>query len=244
MYYIYIIRLPKEEVYIGCTNNIRRRKNQHNENILKQKNRFAKYVAINYPNLKLKENDFNIIATFEDRKEALQYERKITKSYIGKNVVLNDNYNIDCSRLGKNIGNTSKKYVLIDFIKHTETYLTNLRQFCLKNNLEYRLIQKTIKGNCVSYNRYKIFYKDEWENLQNKDYYLSGKFKEDLENENIEMKKQIFSKKYLLETPNNTIIEVKNLDEFARKHNISSGTLHATYINNHKAKGYKVIKRM
>ena len=118
MYYVYVIELPNKEVYVGCTNNIIRRKDQHNENVRKRKNRFAQYVADNYPNLKLTKQDLNIIASFKERNEALKYEKKTTKSYIGKAVLLNDMYNIDYSRKGKNIGHTAKKYVLIIFLNY------------------------------------------------------------------------------------------------------------------------------
>ena len=115
MYYVYKIELKNGEVYIGCTNNIKRRRNQHNENIRLKKSKLGKYISENYNNLILQNKDLQIQASFIDRKQALTYEKKLTVSYIGKcKYLLNDNYNIDCSRKGKNIGNTSKNYILID----------------------------------------------------------------------------------------------------------------------------------
>lgn len=49
MYHVYIVTLPNNELYVGCTNNIARRKDQHNENIRKKRGRFASYISENYP---------------------------------------------------------------------------------------------------------------------------------------------------------------------------------------------------
>lgn len=244
MYYIYIVTLKEKEVYIGCTNNISRRKDQHNENIKKKHGRFATYIADNYPNFSLKKEDFKIKAIFESRRDALVYEKKLTKSFIGKAKVLNDNYNIDCSRKNKNLGNTSKKYVFIDIMEHTSELVVDLRQFCIKKELDYKLIQRTVKGDLLSYKRYKVFYECDWEDLENKEYYLSGDFYEDKKKrkENDLIKRS--SKKYIVKTPEGEEIEVLNLDKFAREHNLTSGTLHATYTKNKPTKGYQVIKRI
>lgn len=244
MYYVYTITLSKGEIYVGCTSDIKRRQHQHNENIRKRKNRFATYIADNYPTFFLKFSDFTIIATFEDRKEALKYERKTAKSYIGKTILLNDNYNLDCSRIGKNLGNTAKNYFLIDTVLHTETQISDLRQYCLKNNLDYKLIQRTVKGNKIAYQRYKVFYECDWLDVENKEYYLSGQFYID----NIENHKQhiidTYGKRYLVRTPSGEIVEVVNLNRFAREHNLSDGTLHSTLSLDKSTKGYKVIKRI
>lgn len=240
MYNVYVITLPKGEVYVGCTNDIINRKNQHNENARKRKNRFATYVADNYPNLKLIETDLKIIATFEDRNEALKFEKKTAKSYIGKTILLNDNYNIDCSRKGKNIGNTAKSYVLIDIENHSETIISNLRQYCIKNNLSYKDLQRTTNKIALYNSRYKCFYENEWLDIEDKEYYLSGKFyKEHLENSknNAIIK---MSKTYLVKTPMGELVKVTNLDKFAREHNLSAGTLHS---KGGKTNGYMVVKR-
>lgn len=244
MYHVYKITLKNGEVYVGCTDNVRRRKDQHNENIRKQKSRLAIYISNNYPNKKLVTKDLEIQASFINRNEALKYEKSLTKSFINKVVLLNDNYNIDCSRKGKNLGNTSKEYVLIDISSNNCVEIFDLRQYCLQNNLPYKDIQKTINKNSISNGKYKVFYKQEWEDIEDKDYYLSGKFYKDKIYQNKNKLIARNSKKYLVETPTGEVIEVFNLDKFARENNLTSGTLHATYKKNKSTKGYKVIKRM
>ncbi len=244
MYYIYIVTLPKGEVYVGCTSNIRRRKDQHNENVRKLKGRFANYINEKYSDLILKIEDLKIIASFDNRSEALKYEKETAKKFIGKTILLNDNYNIDCSRKNKNLGHTSKNYVLIDIQRGEEILINDLRQYCLKNNLDYKLIQRTVKGCKLSYQRYKVFYECDWLDIDNKYYYLSGKFYKDHLNKIQQAKSNNYSKRYLVETPTGKIIEVKNLDNYAKEHNLTAGTLHATLSKGKSTKGYKVIKRI
>ena len=77
--------------------------------------------------------------------------------------------------------------------------------------------------------------------IKNKDYYITGEFyKNYLE----KLKQNRKCKKYLVKLPSGEIKEVINLDKFARENNLTSGTLHATYIKKKKTKGYQVIKRM
>lgn len=244
MYYIYVIELPNNEKYVGCTSDIKRRTTQHNDNIKNKRNRFSKYINENYPDLKLKNTDLKVKASFENRKEAFQYEKKLTKSYIGKCILLNDNYNIDCSRKGKNLGNTSKSYVLINTESHTETIIYDLRQHCLNNNLDYKLIQRTVNGNKLAYSKYKVFYYSIWEDIQNKDYYLSGQFYIDYLNKIKQERIKKSCKQYLVKTPNGEIVKITNLDKFARENNLTSGTLHSTFKKNKPTKGFQVIKRI
>ena len=244
MYYIYVVELPNNEKYVGCTSNIKRRTTQHNDNIKNKRNRFSKYINENYPDLKLKNTDLKVKASFENRKEAFQYEKKLTKSYIGKCILLNDNYNIDCSRKGKNLGNTSKSYILINIESHTETIIYDLRQHCLNNNLDYKLIQRTVNGNKLAYSKYKVFYYSIWEDIQNKDYYLSGQFYIDYLNKIKQERIKKSCKQYLVKIPNGEIVKVTNLDKFARENNLTSGTLHSTFKKNKPTKGFQVIKRI
>lgn len=244
MYYIYIVKLPKDEVYVGCTSNIRRRKDQHNENVRKLKGRFANYIKENYPNLILSQKDLNIIASFSNRNEALKYEKETAKKFIGKTILLNDNYNIDCSRKNKNLGKTSKSYVLIDIQCSTEIFITDLRQYCLKNNLDYKLVQRTVKGCKLSYQRYKVFYECDWLDITDKDYYLSGKFYKDHLDKIKQIQSQNYAKCYLVQTPVGEVIKVTNLDKYAKEHNLTPGTLHSTLSLGNSTKGYKVIKRI
>lgn len=244
MYYVYKITLPQKEVYVGCTNNLRRRKDQHNGNVKKCKNRFADYVAHNYKDLIFSTKDLEIQAAFKDRNEALKFERQLTKSLIPYNLVLNDNYNVDCSRKGKNLGNTSKEYVLIDIENNSCEYVFNLRQYCINHSLDYKLIQRTVSKKSIAYNKYKVFYKQEWEDIENKDYYLSGEFYKDKLKEDKEIRVKKIQRRFKILTPSGEIIEIENLEKFSREHNLTSGTLSATYTKKNKTKGYQVIERM
>lgn len=245
MYHVYKITLENGEVYIGCTNNIRRRKDQHNGNIKNKNGKFANYVASNYPNLVLKKEDLKTTAMFDRRTHALKHERELTIKHDKDGyVVLNDNYTSDCSRKGKSIIGSFKKYVVIDIATNTEEYVENLRQYCLKNNFSYKSMQDTLNKTHVYSQRYKVFYYDDWYEKENKEYYLTGQFLEDilLNNEKSVIEKR--SKTYRVKIPTGEVITVTNLDEFARENNINSGNLHASFSNGKKAKGYKVIERI
>lgn len=246
LYNVYVITLENGEKYVGCTNNITRRKTQHNENVRKKKNRFAQYVADKYPDKIFVDSDLLVIATFQDRSEALKYERKTAKSYIGKYVLLNDNYSDSCTRKGKNLGNTSKDYVLVDFVEHTSEFLSCLRGYCKSRGWSASLLNKTIHGNCVSYGRYKLFYSDVWQDMdeEKKEYYLSGKFIIEHQENLKKLKQRNYSKKYLVKTPSGNIEEVVNLSKYAREHNLTEGTLHATLIKKKPTKGYMVMERI
>lgn len=241
-YYVYQITLPSC-IYIGCTNNLQRRKDQHNRNAKTQTSKLGKYLYEN--NIVLTLNDFTILHECNDRKIAFVIERRITKDLESQgNIVMNDNYSKDCTRKGKNIGNTSKEYYLIDYINHTSFYIKDLRQYCINNNLSYKDIQRTVKGLRYCTSGYKAFYKNDWENELNKEKYLSGDFINESKQLAIESVVKRSIKNYIVKFPDGHTEKVLNLDKFAREHNLTSGTLHSTFTKNKATKGYQVIQRL
>ena len=90
----------------------------------------------------------------------------------------------------------------------------------MNNNLDYKLIQRTVNGNKVAYFRYKVFYYNDWQDIEKKDYYLSGKFYSDHLEKVQENKSKNYAKQYLVKIPNGEIIKVTNLDKFAKENNL------------------------
>lgn len=232
-----------QHVYVGCTNNLRRRKDQHNGNARLGKSKFGRFLSEN--DIVLQTNDLVVINSFEDRKEALQVERTITKEYEKDGwLVLNDNYSKGCSRKGKHLGNTCKDYIVVDMREHTITEIRDLRQYGIKIGVDYRNLHYTLKGGfCL--NRYKVFTLEGWESVKDKDLYLSGEIVEIKKKESYKNGAKKIAKQYMVLTPENKTIKVVDLDAFARKHNINAGNLHNSYNHpTHRASGYKVIKRI
>ena len=242
MYCVYKVEIG-QHVYVGCTNNLRRRKDQHNENARCRKSKFGRFLSDNGIILKL--SDFHILSKIEDREEALKVEKQTAINYEKeKMLLLNDNYSSECTRKGKNIGHTCKEYVIVDMQEHTANKIQDLRQYGKKIGIDNRDLHYTIKGGFCQ-NRYKVFTLEGWEAEKDKDLYLSGDIIEKRRIKNVEKLCERCSKRYIVLTPDNTLIEVKNLDAFAREHNINAGNLHNSY--NHptrRAQGYKVIKRI
>lgn len=242
MYYVYVIYL-QGFIYVGCTNNLKRRKDQHNENARKRKSKFGRFL--NDYNIVLTKDDIIVIYQSYDRQEALAMEKATAMQYerIGYNL-LNDNYSLDCTRKGKNIGNTAKQYYVIDFNNNTVTLVEDLRQYCLQNNYPYKELQRTIHGLRYTFTGHKVFHKEDWENIKNKDYFTSGNFIKDYKNRLSKQKTLRQQKRYKVKFPDGHIEEVVNLDRFATEHNLTSGTLHATYTKQKPTKGYQVIERL
>lgn len=242
MYMVYRLRFGEAGVYIGCTNNIERRKNQHNENARKQKSKLGRFLHNN--GIVLSQNDFEIIYKSEDRANALAVEREVAFSQEKDgHILLNDNYSSQCSRKGKNIGHTAQEYVVIDFVSHTEEEVYDLRQYCIKNGIDYRLLHRTTKSGHSCGNRYCAFKKEEWDTLQDKGKYLSGSFLDDVK-ENVREALVNRAKTYEVSFPDLHVERVTNLDKFAREHNLTPGTFHATLIKGKPTKGYQVLRRI
>lgn len=242
MYFVYRLVLGEHE-YIGCTNNIRRRKDQHNDNAKSGKSKLGAFLKDN--GIVLSVNDFNILKVFEERSAALNFERSTAIEAASNGAkLLNDNYSNECTRKGKNIGNTAKTYVVIDYIAHRTIKVTDLRQFCLINGLKYKQVQRTVNGNKFCDSGIKVFYADEWEAVTDKNFYISGAFVEAIKTNAVEKRVEKTCKMYEVRFPDGHTEEIMNLDRFARQHNLTSGTLHATLINNKPTKGYQVLRRI
>lgn len=242
MYYVYRLTFGGYE-YIGCTNNIRRRKDQHNANARNGKSKLGEYLQTN--GITLKTDDFQIVATHADRSEALNKERSIAIDAEASGArLLNDNYSRDCTRKGKNIGNTAKEYTVVDYRAHTATTVNDLRQYCIKHGLNYKSVQRTVKPGHYSESGVKAFYADEWARESDKDKYLSGAFVEEIRVQAREKKNAKTSKSYVVRFPDGHTETVKNLDKFAREHCVNAGNLHASYTTQKPASGYQVLRRI
>lgn len=252
MYYVYKVKFDEyNAIYVGCTNNIRRRKDQHNENARNEKSYFGRFLKEH--GIILNESDFEIIAEFENRALALAFERETTIKMNKTGVlVLNDLYSDHCSKVGMFGKNnpSSKVFVLIDMKDHTTELVDDLHGWCNMHEYEgvaYTTLVGTSKRKPhVHKNRYIVREIDEWNAISEseKEDLVSGKWYEDhlakRMKEHIERK----CRTYLVRTPNGDVIEVKNLDKFARDNGINDGNLHASLTNGHTARGYKVLKRL
>lgn len=242
MYFVYELVVGGRK-YIGCTSDIRRRKDQHNENARKVKSKLGAYLLNN--GIQLTTEDFKILFMSESRNEALSEERRIALALSQQGeMLLNDNYSNECTRKGKNIGNTSKTFVVIDCELHTAVKVDDLRQYCLSEGLDYKLLHRTCGSGHIYKNRYCAFRYDDWEKVKDKGKYLDGTFYREAIQKARTIHAEKTSKYYAVKFPDGHIETVKNLDCFARNHGLTSGTLHATFIKNKPTKGYQVIRRI
>lgn len=243
MYFIYELAFSDGSKYVGCTNNIRRRKDQHNGNARNRKSRLGRYL--DDMNIVLKESDFKIVESYTDRREAFRREREITKCYASNGVLLlNNMYSNTSTRIGVKNYDSSKEYFVIDFKEHTATKIFGLKPYCELIGLDYKLLQRTVNRDSVCHKRYKAFSPEEWEAVQDKDFYLSGKYLQSNADKWMERHIKAASKEYEVRFPDGHTEIIKNLDQFARDHNLTSGTLHATFKKNKPTKGYQVVRRI
>lgn len=250
MYYVYKIRLEEGEEYVGCTNNLKRRKEQHNENIRKKKSYLGQYISNKYPEKILIQDDLEQIASFIDRKEALKFESKTIHLLDKKGItLLNDSGTSHSSR--KNIIPTHclKKYILVDFVNHIEEEIYNLSEWCNANGVKKSIIHHSLKPYSVFNNRYKLFHMEDWDGIQDKDKYISGEFLKEKAEKELNRKRTQYSFEWILEDKQGNKIKIKNLNEFARVHNINIGNIHASYTSfkrgiKHRAGGYLVIEKI
>ena len=250
MYYVYKVNIDAHNaVYVGCTNNIRRRKDQHNENARKNKGFFGRFL--NSCGIVLSESDFSIVAEFEDRHAALEREKQETVSLIGTGVlILNDIYSDHCSRKGLagEYNPASKTYVVIDTIKHEHEVVDDMHQWCdAHEGVSYKTMIGTAKRKPKMHKgRYIAREISEWDSLSDseRDDLVSGKWYADSIDANLRKHVERMSKTYLLTTPNGDKIEVHNLDKFARDNGINCGNLHASLKSGRSASGYRVLERL
>lgn len=243
MYHVYKLRFG-ECVYVGCTNNIKRRKDQHNENARKKKGKLGTFLFSN--RIILTEGDFQIVFSDPDRAKALDKEK--TEAVRAENegfVLLNDNYSRDCTRKGKNLGNSAKEWVIVDCREHTASSVSDLRQYAISNGMDYKLLQRTGNGGICG-GRYAALRKEDWEKLgeEKRAEYTSGLYIENRGKNAQNARIGKTAKSYMVRFPDGHEEMVRNLDAFARDHSLTSGTLHATYTKKKPTKGYQVIGRI
>ena len=250
MYFVYKITLKEyNATYVGCSCNVKNRISKHNDAARKETTFFGKFLKDH--GIKLNYSDAEIIAEFEDRHEALTFERETTLAMNGTDVfVLNNNYSDHCTRVGL-FGKDnpfSKVYVVVDMKTHTFETVDDMHVWVKSHNgTEYKnLIGTSKRKPYVHKNRYVARELNEWNSLneQEKEALISGEwYKRHLEN-NRENHIKKASKTYLVQMPNGDKVEVTNLDKFAREHGINDGNLHASLTSNKSASGYKVLKRL
>lgn len=242
MYYVYSISFGKS-LYIGCTNNLTRRRHQHNENARKRKSKLGRFLSDN--NIVLKADNLKILFFSEDRHEALLKERDVTKSCESEGFnMLNDNYTEECSRKGKNLGNTAKDFVVINVKDKTAVKVTDLRQYAVRNGINYKSLHSTIKDDALYKSTYFVFKSEAWDECKNKEDYLSGEYFKKKKIDSWELFSRTHSKTYVVEFPDRHREVVHNLNKFAREHSLTPGTLHATLANGKRTKGYKAVRRI
>lgn len=246
MYNVYIITFQEHNaIYVGCTNNIRRRKDQHNQNAKNQHGKFGLFLHDN--EIVLKESDMVVIKRYHDRKQALQTERQMVLSFNKTDInVLNDNYSMNCSRKNKlsiQMSN-AEEWVIVDFVNHKTELAFPLRKYCEQNGFCYKGMHGSSVKTHAYRNQYKAFKSADWEALSDaeKDLFVSGVFLKQIAQKNLEKHIKKASKKYIVMFPDGHEEVVENLDKFAREHKINDGNLHASVKNGRAASGYKARK--
>lgn len=249
MYYVYKVHFEKyNATYIGCTNNIRRRKDQHNGNARTGRSFFGRFLSS--AGIVLSESDFEVVAEFNERAEALKVEREMTLSLNGTGVlVLNDVYSDRCTRKGlRGARNpSSKRYVLVDTMLHTTETVDDMHSWCDNHDVSYKTLVGTAKRKPhIHKGRYLVRHIEEWESMSDEERQdlVSGDWYTRHLEENLEKHVRAASKRYLVMKPDGESIEVTNLDKFARENGINCGNLHATLGTNKKAAGYRVLERL
>lgn len=249
MYYVYEVLFKElNAVYVGCTNNLRRRKDQHNENARKLKSEFGKFL--NQNNIVLKLQDLKVIADFEDRQKALKAEKNaVLKWNESARTVLNNNYSEHCTRVGLR-GKTNpcaKVFVVVNIQKNVAEYVDDLHQYCREHNLTYKTMSAiACKKNYLHKNAYICIYLKEWEKYSEyeKQNIINGNaYKAKLKDTLTKVIRKR-SKTYVVETPSGETEIVTNLDAYAKEKGINAGNLHGSLTTGRKAAGYRVIKRV
>lgn len=249
MYYVYKISVDESgAVYVGCTNNLRRRKDQHNGNARTGKSYFGRYLAS--IGKVLSTQDLKVIASFTDRAEALKVERDTVHALVKSDTtVLNDLYSDHCSKtwLSGPDNPSSKEFVVIDMSEHTAERVRSAGEWCkARPEVSYKTLVGTANRKpLVHKGRYLMRHAEEWDGLTDseKNDLISGKWYSDTRAASESRRKSKLSHEYVVETPNGIEI-VKNLDAYARDHGINPGNLHASRTTGKTAAGYKVIKKL
>jgi len=250
MYFVYKVHFSKyNATYIGCTNNIRRRKDQHNGNARTGRSFFGRFLSS--AGIVLSESDLEVVGEFSERSEALKVERDMTLALSETGVlVLNDLYSDHCTKKGlKGAENpASKRYVLIDTALHTVEPVDDMHSWCDEHDgVSYKTLIGTAKRKpYIHKGRYLVRHIEEWESMSTDEQLdlVSGDWYTRHLEENRAKHVLVASKRYLVMSPNGETIEVTNLDKFARDNGINCGNLHATLGTGKRAAGYKVLERL
>lgn len=249
MYYVYKIHFPElNAIYIGCTSNLRRRKDQHNENARKRKSYLGRFLADN--NIRLQEKDLQVVEEHENRSNALGREREIALSLKDTGIhLLNDTYSNHATRKGlRGTDNPSTKtYVVIDTKEHTTTLVNDMHEWCVNHSeTSYKTMIGTAKRKPKMHaGRYIARHTDEWETMSDteREDLINGTWYTESVNNTVANGIDKRAKLYLLKTPKGFMF-VRNLDRFARENGINSGNLHASLSTGRPAQGYKVVERL
>lgn len=250
MYYVYKVTFENHNaVYVGCTNNLRRRKDQHNGNARTGKSFFGRFMA--GAGITLSLDDMKVIGEFHDRPDALKMERDETLALHGKGLlILNDNYSDHCSRNGmKGSDNpASKRYVLVDIVSHVAEPVDDVHEWCSEHQgVNYKtIIGTSVMKPYLHRNRYLLRHADEWDEMSDKerDDLVSGAWYAQLRANHEQGRRETISKRYRVVEPDGTETIVRNLDKYAREHGVNAGNLHASLANGRPAAGYRVIERL
>lgn len=249
MYYVYKISFPElNAVYIGCTNNLRHRKDQHNGNARHGKSYLGRFLADN--GIRLTEDDLQVIGEYEARQDALDYERSTALSYKDTDIhLLNDTYSNHSTRNGlRGIENPSTKdYVVIDIEEHVGHYVRDMHAWCEKHpGVSYKTLMGTANGKpLMHHGRYIARRFGEWDSMAESECVelLSGEWYRKRREESESRRVAKASRTYLVKTPNGFMF-VRNLDKFARDKGINPGNLHSSFSTGRYAQGYKVVERL
>lgn len=250
MYYVYKVSFPTyNAVYIGCTNNLRRRKDQHNANARTGKSFFGRFMKS--AGIVLSVDDMKVIGEFAKRPKALGMERDETLALRGTGILmLNDNYSDHCSRRGLcgELNPNSRRYIVIDMENHTIEQIENVHAWCDSHDgTSYKtLIGTATQRPYVHAGRYILRRAEEWGSMSKEERaaLVSGAWYADLRAESEKGRRETISKRYRVIEPDGSEVIVKNLDQYAKEHGVNAGNLHASLRSGKAAAGYTVVERL
>lgn len=249
MYYVYKVEFQQySAVYIGCTNNLRRRKDQHNGNAVTGKSFFGRFLKS--IGVKLKESNLQIIGEFADRPQALRYERETTLSLNGAGLlVLNEVYSDHWKHAGmKGAGNPAHKaYYVVDMQAQTVDMTEDMHAWSAEHKCSYKSLIGTAKRKpLVHQRRFIARLADEWEALseQQRKSLVNGEWYANHLAASTDAGRTRKARTYLVERPDGSTEVVCNLCAYARAHNVNEGNLHASASSGKSAAGYRVLQRI
>jgi predicted GIY-YIG superfamily endonuclease len=248
-YIVYKIMFKEQmAVYVGCTNNLKQRLSQHKE--CRTNTRIYNFIKKN--NL-INEIELIPIHSFDDRKEALNFEKKFIYRISTMTLynILNESWIKGCkfpaSGLSGGLSKSSKEWVVLNLKTKEVIDVISLRDFGFKNNLNYKDLHACALGKINVSQGYKCFKKSDWDSFtqEQKDYYASDKLFNDLKKIKADKLFNSNAKEYVIITPNQEIIRTKGLDRYAELMGLNKGNLSATAMPKHYGKyckGYRAFR--